>query len=258
VLGQTISRIDPETGDILSALSIQNGVLFADDLVFDNEGAIYWTEFALGSIYKLPTPLEGGTGQPIFPLGTYPNVNPLVFSEDYKRLYFGQCFNEAEPLGIYELNLETGETTTIVDGIPICSSNSMDILDNVLYSPRIYESRVVRIDLNNNNTVTDVATGMERPDAVKFDSQGNLYVTDSCKVYQIDMTNEDKSNNRVMVAGTLQADPPFSAIDNLIFDNDDRLYISSVARGSVLEVLGVDVFRTVSPGQFSLASGIAL
>jgi hypothetical protein len=66
-------------------------------------------------------------------------------------------------LGIYELNLETGEMTTIVDGIPICSFNSMDILGNVIYTPRIYESRVVQIDLNNNNPVTDVATDMERP-----------------------------------------------------------------------------------------------
>ena len=55
---------------------------------------------------------------------------------------------------------------------------------------------------------------------------------------------------------------PFVPIDNLIFDNDDRLYISSVNRGTILEVLleesgSTTNYRTVVSANFTLPSGVA-
>jgi hypothetical protein len=191
----------------------------------------------------------------LYPLGTYPWANPLVFSDDGTRLFFGQCFNDASLNGVYQFDLETEATTTIVDGIEICSSNSMDFRDETLYTPRIFENRIVKIDLANNNTVTDVSTGLGAPNAVKFDSQGTLHALDSTdgSVYRINLNSTDKANNRELVATA-----PFKAIDNLAFDKDDRLYISSVNRATVLEVLGMDNFRTVSPGILSVPFGVAV
>jgi len=150
---------------------------------------------------------------------------------------------------------ETEETIVIVEGIEICSSNSMDFRDEALYTPRIFENRIAKIDLANNNTVTDVSTGLGVPNAVKFDSQGTLHALDSSEglIYHIDLDSVDKANNRELIATA-----PFKAIDNLAFDKDDRLYISSVTRATILEVRGVDNFRTVSPGILSLPLGVAV
>lgn len=98
--------------------------------------------------------------------------NPLVLSEDERFLYFGQCFNDESLNGIYRFDIESGDVETIIDGIPHRSSNSMTYKDEILYTPRLFEGRVVKIDLKNNNTVSDVATGLDVPNAVKFDSEG--------------------------------------------------------------------------------------
>ena len=128
----------------------------------------------------------------------------------------------------------------------------------------------------NNNTVSDVSTGLGIPNAVKFNSLGILHGTDSQfgKVYRYDIDNPETETNRELV---FQA--PFNAIDNLIFDRDDRLYISSVNRGTILEVLldspaieaevssssvtrssggEATLFRTVVAGIFTLPCRIAL
>jgi sugar lactone lactonase YvrE len=252
VLGRAISKINPETGEILEQLGEEEGVFFPDDVAVGPDGTLYWADIFLGTVFRRP---PGGPSEPLYPPGSYPWANPLTLSDDGKRLFFSQCFNFESPSGIYQLDLETNETTTLVDGIPACASNAMDFRDEALYSPRLFEHKVVKIDLANNNTVTDISTGMGYPDAVKFNSKGDLFVVDSGlgQVFQIDLDNPDLENNREVVAT-----PPFKAIDNLAFDKDDRLYISSVARASLIEVLGVTDFRVSSPGILSLPSGVAV
>lgn len=70
--------------------------------------------------------------------------------------------------------------------------------------------------------------------------------------YDIEDSNNTQSNHEVV----LQA--PFKPIDNLMFDANDNLYISSVNRGSILPVSGLDDYRIVSSGQLALPSGIAV
>jgi sugar lactone lactonase YvrE len=252
VLGRAISKINPETGEILEQLGEKEGVFFPDDVTVGPDGTLYWTDTFLGTVYRRP---PGGPSEPLYPPGSYPWANPLTLSDDGKRLFFAQCFNFESPNGIYQLDLETNETTTLVDGIAACASNAMDFRDEALYSPRLFEGKVVKIDLANNNAVTDISTGMGSPDAVKFNSKGELFVVDpgSGQVFQIDLENPDLENNREIVAT-----PPFMFIENLAFDKDDRLYISSAARASVLEVLGVTEFRVSSPGILSIPTGVAV
>ena len=130
----------------------------------------------------------------------------------------------------------------------------MDYRDGALYSPRPFEGRVVRVDLATKE-VTNVTTGWGVPIAVKFDSQGHLYAANqgNGELVRIDLTNPNTTTNREVIA-TL----PVGWFDNLAFDKDDRLYISSASDATVLEVLPGGGFRTVSPGGMSLSTGLTV
>lgn len=251
-LGRAITKLNPQTGEILEVLT--EGKATPDDAVFTSNGTLFWSEPILGTLGKKNPGMES---ELVFAPGSYPMANPLVLSDDDRFLYFGQCFNDESPNGIYRYDIESGETITIIDGIPHCSSNSMDYKDGVLYTPRLFEGRVVKIDLKNNNTVSNVSTGLGIPNAVKFNSKGELYGTDSefGKVYRYDINDNNTETNRELVFQT-----PFKAIDNLMFDANGDLYLSSVNRGSILQVTpgSLNEFRTVSPGILALPSGCAV
>ena len=76
------------------------------------------------------------------------------------------------------------------------------------------------------------------PSAVKFDSQGNLYALDSSsgEVLRVDTTT-----GSLTVIATLPA-----GLDNLAFDSEDRLFVSNIATGLVVEVLPNGTTRIVS------------
>ena len=251
-LGRTVSKLDPETGNVLEALSVEEGIFFPDDLTVGPNGDLFWTDVLGGTIGTRPS---GGEPEILYPYGTYPNANPITLSDDGNRLFFAQCFNIGEPNGIYQRDLTTNETTTILEGVPLCASNAMDFRNESLYSPRIFEGRVIRIDLENDNQVTNVTTNIGIPVAVKFDMQGRLHALDTSngQVLRIDLDNPDTANNTELVAQL-----PIDALDNLAFDKDNRLYVSTFSRGTVWEVLDTTDFRTVSPGIFSATSGIAV
>jgi sugar lactone lactonase YvrE len=73
---------------------------------------------------------------------------------------------------------------------------------------------------------------------VKFDSQGNLYALDSSsgEVLQVDTTTGSLTRIATLQAG----------LDNLAFDSQDRLFVSNIVTGIVVEVLSDGTTRTVS------------
>lgn len=252
VLGRTISVIDPENGNVLDQLGMDDGIFFPDDVTVGPDGDVYWTDVLGGTVGTRPL---GGNAEILYPYGTYPNSNPVTLSDDGRRLFFAQCFNLDTPNGLYKRDLVTNETTAIVEGVPSCATNAMDFRNESLFSPILFEGRVARINLENNNQVTNVTTNIGVPVAVKFDSQGRLHALDTSngQVLRIDLDSPDVTNNTELVAQL-----PFDGLDNLAFDNDDRLFVSSFSRGTVWEVLGMNDFRTVSAGSFSITSGVAV
>ena len=256
VYGRAISKINAETGEILEALGFEDSVAFADDLAVASDGTLYWSDsFYFQTIYSRSS-VEGGPSFPLLPIGSVPFANPVTLSTDGTRLYYAQCWNPEPVNGVYEINLVTNTTTPVVENIPGCASNAMDFWDEALYTPRPYEGRIVKIDLAANNTVSNVTTGWGgAPNALKFDSRGRLYATNSGigEVARIDFNNTDTENNREVLA---QFPPGY--IDNLALDKDDRLFISSTSDGAVVEVLlPSGDFRTVSGGEFSISTSVA-
>ena len=255
VYGFAISKLNAETGEILEQLGFNESVAFVDDVTVGPDGTLYWTDsFYYQTIFSRS---PGGPSVPLVPLFSVPFANPVTLSDDGTRLFYAQCWNPEPENGVYELNLESNTSTTIIDGIYGCSSNAMDFRDEALYTPRPYEERIVKINLAANNTISNVTTGWDgAPQALKFDSKGRLYATNSGsgEVARINLTNPDTDNNREVIA-----EFPHGWIDNLAFDKDDRLYISSTSDATIVELLQSGEQRIVSPGEgFGITMGIAL
>lgn len=257
VYGRAISKVDPETGEILETLGFNDSVAFPDDVRTTSDGTfLYWTDsFYFQTIMKRG---PDNISEPLLPSGSVPNANPVTLSSDETRLFYAQCWDPEPVNGLYEYNLVTNVTTTILQDVPGCASNAMFYWDEALYTPRPYEGRIVKIDLNNNSdnySISNVTTGWGgAPQALKFDSQGNLYATNAGlgEVALIDYNSSDTENNREIVARF----PP-GWIDNLAFDQDDRLYVSSTSDGQIVEVLENGDLRTVVGGDFSITIGVA-
>lgn len=94
---------------------------------------------------------------------------------------------------------------------------------------------------------------MEAPNAVKFNSKQELYVVDGGKgeVVKIDLMASDTEMNRKVIAQL-----PVNSIDNLAFDKDDRLFVSSTTDASVSEILPSGEIRTVSSEGMSMPMGL--
>jgi sugar lactone lactonase YvrE len=252
VFGQTLSRIDPETGEILQQLGPADLVLFPDDVAVGADGSLYWTDVAVGTLFRR---LPGGPSFPLAPFLAFEGANPLTLSDD-GRLFFAQCYvAPPETVGIFEVDPDGSQATSdIRTGDFGCASNGMDWWDGALYSPRVFEGRVVRVDIDT-GALTDVTVGWGVPTGVAFNSLGELHAVNqgNGEVVRIDLDDPDLSNNREVLAQL-----PVGWLDNLAFDENDRLFVSSYSDGAVLEVLPDGALRTVSPGGVIVPMGLAI
>jgi sugar lactone lactonase YvrE len=245
VLGQTISKVDPETGEVLQRLGRAEGVLSADDLTFAPDGTLFWTDPLVGLVMRRD---PGGPSSMV--AAGFPSANPITLSDDEGRLFFAQCF-EAGSNGLFEAD-PTGATEPrpIRTGDLGCASNGMDSWDGVLYSPRWFEGRIVTVDIETGD-LTNVTTDWGVPTAVKFNSQGELHAVNqgNGELVRIDLSTGDREVLAVF---------PVGWSDNLAFDSEDRLFVSSATDGTILEVLPDGSLRTVSPGGMIGPLGIGL
>jgi sugar lactone lactonase YvrE len=243
VSSATVAALDPETGVILERWGPEDGVQGPDDLTFGPDGSMFWTDFAFGDVGKR-TP-DGTTTVVASPgLG----VNPITFSDD-GRLFVSQCalgdrLFELDPDGIKEPRLISDQLG------PGCGLNGMDWgPDDRLYGPRPNSNEVVRVEVKS-GTFETVASGFEgRPVAIKFDSRDRLHVLDTGagQVVYVDVTTGDKEIVGLVGIGS----------DNLAFNAEDRLFVSSFTDSSIVEVTGPQTIRTVIPGGISWPGGLA-
>jgi sugar lactone lactonase YvrE len=244
--GQAIRKIDPETGEILEQLGLADWVVFPDDLTFDAYGTLYWTDPGVGAVFgRVP-------GGPTFPVALgFLSANPITISDD-GRLFFAQCFDTGPAgNGVYEADpFGSLATSAIRTGDLGCASNGMDWWDGDLYSPRWYEGRVVKVDINTGD-LTDVTTGWGVPTAIKFNSQGELFAVNqgNGELVKIDRATGDREVLAVF---------PYGWSDNLAFDSNDRLFVSSATDGAIAEIMPGGSVRIVSPGGMTVPMGIAL
>ena len=242
VVTPMLAVLDPESGELLESYGPEDGVKGPDDVAFGPDGSVYWTDISYGEVgRRAPDGSVTVVGSP------GPGVNPITFSDD-GRLFVSQCFFgdklfEIDPLGKEEPRLITDQLG------PGCGLNGMDWgSDDFLYGPRWFAREVVKVDVDTGQFET-VAADFGVPAAVKFDSRGRLHVLDSLRGEVVRLDGDER---------TIVGRVPASSADNLAFDAEDRLFVSSFGDGFIIEVLDADTNRTVSPGGLNMPGGLAL
>jgi len=241
--GQSISVLDPETGEILEILGLEHGVGFPDDLAFAPDGTLYWTDALVGEVRGWTT-----AGEMVVAATGIPSLNPITISDD-GRMFVGQCFHE-EPGSVFEVD-PTGVLAPreVLGNIPGCAANGMDWWDENLYIPRWFEGSVLRVD-DQDGTTSDVTTDWSVPAAVALDSAGRVHAVSqaSGEVIRIDSETGARTVLATLTPG----------LDNLAFDSADRLFVSSTTDAFVVEILEDGTTRTISEGGMTLPMGVAV
>ncbi|MBW7885468.1 MAG: ester cyclase, partial [Caldilineaceae bacterium] len=236
---QAILVLDPDTGEILKRLGPEVGVDGPDDLAFGPDGTIYWTDFMRGAVGRLGP--DGGTSSQM----VAPGVNPIIVAPD------GRVFVALAFLGdaLYELDPELAAPPRLL-AENLGGLNSFQFgPDGMLYSPVIGKGQVVRIDVDAEPiTVEIVAEGLGGPVAAKLDSQGRLYTTASPGIVRIDPTTG---------ATEPVAEVPYG-IDNFAFDSQDRLFISLLGEGAIVEAMKDGTLRQLGPMGLVMPGGIVV
>jgi sugar lactone lactonase YvrE len=241
VLGQSVFRVDPETGAVERLVGWPEGQ--ADDLEVGPDNNLVWTNIIRGEVYSLD--LNDVQARPKLIAKGPMGFNPIAFRADgrlYSALtFYGDALYEIDPKGEKEPRL-------IVEKMG--GFNGFDFgPDDKLYAPVWFKKQVARMDVDSGQ-IDVIAEGFGTPAAVNFDSKGNLYAVDTHRgeVVRLDIKNGQKE----IIA---KVDP---AIDNLALSPDDRLFISNMADGGIYEINVEDgSVRTVVEGKISVAGDIA-
>lgn len=237
-----IVALDPETGELVHRYGPEDGIAGPDDLAFGPDGSLYWADFTGGYVGKRAV---DGTVSRLGEVGM--GVDGICVSPD-GRLFAGQCFAgrrfyEFDPGGVSEPRL-------IVDPGPRGDFNATAWgSDGRIYGPQWFLGRVSTIDPAT-GAIEVIAEGFGTPTAVKFDSRGRLHVLDQLtgEVFRIDLPSGD----RTLVGRTAQG------VDNLAFDANDRLFVSSADDGWIVEVLDPESNRLVVPGGICAPCGLTV
>jgi len=234
-LGREIVVMDPQSGAILERIGTDRGVETPDDLHFGPDGSLYWTSIMTGEVGRL-TPEGVAANQMI-----QPGVNPITFSDD-GRLFVGL---DVMAGGLYELDPGFGTPPRRI--YADLGTNGMDWgPDGFLYAP--VSGSVMAIDVDSG--VTRNVAGGEGLGTIKFDSRGRLHGLNWNRPSVVRLDVETGARE------TIAELPP--GADNLAFDSEDRLYVSSFWNGSILEVLPDGMTRTVSPGGLIAPGGLGV
>jgi len=257
VMWSEIIVMNPRNGKVIHRFGHEDGVHMPDDLAFGPDGSLYWTEVIQGNVARM-TPEGVVTKQYVAP-----GTNPITFSPD-GRLFVGLCFYGD---GLYELDPELiAPPRPIIEATPenpypLGFLNAFDFgSDGRLYGPVFAAGLVISVDVGQpgdppspspwtDGTIEVVATGFGWPAAAKFDPAGRLHVLDQTgEVFQVDHLTGDKT-----VIATLE-----EGLDNLAFDSQGTLYISSADHGWIVQMLPSGRARTISPGGMVNAMGVAV
>ena len=251
-LGCQVDVLNRFTGRIVDRVGHGRGVDSPDDVAVGPDGSIYWTDFVLGAVGRL-APDGTVTKQTVAP-----GMNPIAFSPT-GRLFVGQAFNGS---ALFELDpaLVKPPKVVIANGTaPFPDQlNGFDFgSDGMLYAPQPFLSRIVKINPDT-GALVPVATLPGPASSVEFDSHGRLYAS----LLGGTIARIDTATGASRVVATIRGG---ADLDNMVFDPQNRLFVSNSVNGAVYVVtLGSGVatrghgVRTLSRGGLMLPGGIAL
>jgi sugar lactone lactonase YvrE len=215
VIGQSIFRIDTETGEIERVVGPPEGM--GDDIAIAPDGTLVWNAIEDGITYAKPP------GGPIRRLmENRKGVNAVSFSPDGERLFVSLVFYGD---ALYELDLAGRRPPRLVVE-NIGGLNAFQVgEDGMIYGPLMFKGQVARIDPDDGR-IEIVADGFESPGALKLDFEGHAYVLDGRQVVRLDL-----ATGATRVVAELSSDG-----DNLALDADERLFASLAAEDAIADI----------------------
>lgn len=233
--------LDVNSGQMVGAYGPESGVFGPEDVNFGPDGSMYWAAMFTGEVGRM-APDGTVTTQMVGP-----GVNPIAFSES------GRMF-VSEPWAtdtLFELDPEL-EQPPVAVAANLGGLKGTDFgPDGLLYGARMWQGGIVKIDVEADPvTVETVAAGIPGPFTAKFGPDGMLYVIERVgfTILRVDPATG---------AFTTYAELPFGP-DNLAFNSDGRLFVSSYSDGLVAEVFPDGSHLVSVPGGLTLVSGIAV
>jgi sugar lactone lactonase YvrE len=234
--GSRISTIDPESGEIEHLDTTGSEIIGPDDLVFDDDGNLYITEYTEGRVS-----MRQPNGVTRVLQGDVYGSNPITIHDG--RLIVGECRMAAR---IMELDRCGGAPRIILEDIPM--ANAFEVgPDGKLYFPVMGTNEIWRVNLDGSGC--EVVVGdLGVPDSVKFDDKGQIISTQvgSGQVLRID----PQSGARTVLADI------GPGLDNAAFVNS-RLFVSHMT-GSIHEILAPGQLRELNPQGLLWPMGVAV
>ncbi len=244
-MGREIVVMDPGTGKILYRLGPADGVESPDDVTFGPPGSVYqdelfWTSIFTGEVGRLsPNGTKITAGQ------LFPGVNPITFSDDLRLFAAHDFYGFA---GLYEIDPDGTLPPTELDP-DFYNLNAFDFgPDGLLYGP-IFQEKILRVDVDSGPPplwFEDVLNPFASA-AVKFDAEGCLHALNLDRVVSIDL-----GTGAVMVVADVGP-----GLDNLAFDSQGNLFVSSFVSGTIYRVLPSGEVREISKGGMIAPGGVA-
>lgn len=241
--GNTLTILDPDTGDIVVQYGQDDGVISPDDVAVRLDGGIYWTAILPGTISRL-TP--EGAAETFADFGR--GINALRFSPDGTRMFASKAMLGD---GFYEVDPSGDEPPRLLHA-HVGWSNSMSFgPDGRVYAPLVLYGSVVRYDVDA-GAIDTLAAGFEFAVAAKFNPKGELFVLDGGGA-RTSVVQVRPATGAMRVYATLE-----HGGDNMAFDARGRLFVTNHPNGDVVEVRPDGTTRTVVPGGLVAPGGMDL
>ncbi|MDH6293395.1 SMP-30/gluconolactonase/LRE family protein [Rhodococcus opacus] len=232
-----VSAIDHD-GNIESVIPIGSPITSPDDVAFDSSGRMYITDHFGGAVWLREV---DGTLRLLY--DDMPCANGLTVYQD--RAFVNE---HREGGRLFEVFPDGAAPRLIADDLP--SPNGMQVgPDGKIYFPAVMAGSIYRIGIDGTG-LEKVLDGLAMPSAVKFDSNGVLHTT--CFASGEIVSYHIKSEERAVRATV----PP--GLDNLAFDKDDKLYVSSTINGSVSRIDEPGVETSLVPPGFIWPSDVVV
>jgi sugar lactone lactonase YvrE len=226
-VGSRISALDPDTGDLETISPIDGGIRGPDDLVFDDRGNLYATEFMDGRVS-----MRSPDGKTTLLRDDVPGANGITFHKG--KVYIDEC-----RLGgrLLELDPNGGAPRVILENLMLPNALSPGP-DGQLYFPLVAAGEIWRVDPATGKS-EKVVGGLHHPSAVKFDPYGRIVVTEAPVGEVVRIDPQSGSSSIIAKVG--------EALDNLTFVGD-RLFVSHMQDGRISEILPGGKSRSLLPG----------